>query len=226
MGFCKRHSEEPVIGSASWVAISGKTKMNYMSALEAAWAELIEWVQAGRLVPENEEDIQCFLYRGIVNHLGTALGVRSKPTTDKPRSIFDRKKQYVPGMHFPDFILGDPKEVVIEIKFARGNTSILAACKKDVQKMKSRHGDDDVKRVFILFDVNPECCFLSQAQIDTLRGADPSCLLMLHPAKPSPDKSASKAAEKAWITRYADQELLKAAKEKSSSTIGKITKAI
>ena len=42
--------------------------MDYMSALENAWNELIEREEECKFVPENEESIQCFLYRGIVNN--------------------------------------------------------------------------------------------------------------------------------------------------------------
>jgi hypothetical protein len=171
--------------------------MDYLKALEKAWDELIQWVKDGKLVPENEESIQCFLYHGIVKNLDTAIGVRSKPTSDKPRSIFDRDgKLDVGDMHFPDFILGDPKQVVVEIKFARANASILGACKKDILKMKKHHDGDGVTRVFILFDVNPECAFLNQKQKTALKEVDPSCYLWHYPAtfNESPQKIAAAKA--------------------------------
>ena len=95
--------------------------MEYMQALEYAWLELIEWKEDKRFTPENEESIQCFLYRGIVNYLGSAVGVRSKPTHGKLGEG---------DMNFPDFVLGEPKQVIVEIKYARGNASILGSCKK------------------------------------------------------------------------------------------------
>ena len=184
-----------------WFEQSEKSKIlkdppkDYMLAMEFAWNELIEWVRDGRFVPENEEDIQCFLYRGIVNHLGSAVGVRSKPTTDKPRSIFESGKLDVGDMHFPDFVLGEPKQVIAEIKFARGGTSLLGSCKKDVLKMKTRHDAESVKRVFILFDANPECIFLNAQQAKELQDLDPTCRLFLYPTNLNPHVSAAK---KAW----------------------------
>lgn len=144
--------------------------MDYMSALENAWKELIEWVEECNFVPENEESIQCFLYRGIVNNLGTAVGVRSKPTI----GILNA------GMHFPDFVLGEPEQVIVEIKFARSNTNIRRSCEKDIQKLKKYHIGDAIQRVFILFDIKPDCCFLSNREIDSLKNVDPQCRLRKH----------------------------------------------
>ena len=158
------------------------SKPNYLRALEAAWDELKVWVRDGRFIPENEESIQCFLYLGIVNHLGTAFGVRSKPTTVHTRSRSDRNKQSdTKGTHFPDFILGDPKEVAIEIKFARANASILGSCKKDVAKLKKYHSASGVSKVFILFDVNPDFAFFNEPQRAALQKVDPDCRLMHYP---------------------------------------------
>ena len=42
---------------------------------------LTEWVASGKFAPRNEEDIQCFLFHGIVLELGTALGVRTKASS-------------------------------------------------------------------------------------------------------------------------------------------------
>lgn len=194
------------------------TKLNYLSALDAAWDEMKVWVKDKRFVPENEESIQCFLYHGIVSQLGTAVGVRSKPTTDKPPSIFDRKgKLDIKDMHFPDFILGDPKEVVIEIKFARGNASILGSCKTDVQKLKTRHSAPSVSKVFILFDVNPQFAFFNQTQRDELQAIDPECRLMHFPETLS-TKTSSDWAKKAVATKKQNAEL---AKQKRSNSAKK-----
>lgn len=190
--------------------------LNYMRALEATWDEMKVWVETGRFMPENEESIQCFLYRGIVNQLGTAIGVRSKPTTDKPRSIFDHNgKLDVKDMHFPDFILGDPKEVVIEIKFARGNGSILGSCKRDVKKLKERHCAPGVSKIFILFDINPDYAFFNESQRAALQAIDPDCRLMYYPETLS-TKTSNDAAEKAWITRNLNAALEKAKRSKSA----------
>jgi hypothetical protein len=174
--------------------------MDYMSALETAWKELVEWVEECNFVPENEESIQCFLYRGIVNNLGTAVGVRSKPTIGKLNA----------GMHFPDFVLGEPEQVIVEIKFARSNTNILRSCEKDINKLYEYHKGDAVQRVFILFDVKPGCCFLSKREIDSLKTVDPQCRLMIYPDKPGPDKPETNAADRAWNKRRANDALRKA----------------
>ena len=177
------------------------TETNYMLALEAAWNELKQWADDGRFKPENEEDIQCFLYRGLVNELKTATGVRPKPTTDKPRSIFDRNgKLDVKDMHFPDFILGNPKNVVVEIKFARGTASIFGSCKKDVEKMKLRHNAQGISKVFILFDVHPEHVFLGESQLAVLKAIDPTCHLFHYPESLNPG-TANTAAQKAADTK-------------------------
>ena len=160
--------------------------MEYMKALESAWSELIEWKEDKRFVPENEESIQCFLYRGIVNHLGSAVGVRSKPTHGKLGEG---------DMNFPDFVLGEPKQVIVEIKYARGNASIVGSCIKDIEKMKALHYSETVRRVFILYDEHPDCVFLNQEQMDSLQKVDSNCTMMTYPKEINPHSSA---AEKAW----------------------------
>lgn len=164
--------------------------MDYMHALELAWNELIEWKEdkPSRFVPENEESIQCFLYRGIVNHLKSAVGVRSKPTHGKLGNG---------DMNFPDFVLGEPKQVIVEIKYARGNASIFGSCKMDVAKMKQLHFAEKVARVFILYDEHPDCIFLNKEQKDILQGVDPGCRILHYPEKLNPHESAAK---KAWGT--------------------------
>ena len=194
------------------------TKPNYLRALETAWDEMKVWVKDGRFIPENEESIQCFLYHGIVNHLGTAIGVRSKPTTAHTKSRSDRNKQSdTKGTHFPDFILGDPKEVAIEIKFARANASILGSCKQDVKKLKKYHSEPGVSKVFILFDVNPNFAFFNEPQRHALQEVDPDCRLMHYPDTLS-TKTSNDAGEKAAITKKKNAEL---AKEKRSNSAKK-----
>lgn len=58
--------------------------MQYTVAFERAWAMLTEWVASGKFAPRNEEDIQCFLFHGIVVELDTALGVRTKASDVPP----------------------------------------------------------------------------------------------------------------------------------------------
>ena len=187
-----------------------------MSALDAAWDDMKVWVQKKKFIPENEESVQCFLYFGIVKHLGSALGVRSKPTTDKPPSIFDQKgKLDVKNMHFPDFVLGNPKEIVIEIKFARGNASIFGSCKQDVEKLKKYHTAPGVQKVFILFDVNPEFAFFNETQRQALQAVDPECRLMHYPDTLS-TKTGNDAAKKAWETRSRNASLAHEKRSKSA----------
>lgn len=194
------------------------TKPNYLRALEAAWDEMKVWVKDGRFIPENEESIQCFLYHGIVNHLGTAIGVRSKPTTAQTKTMSDRHKQSnTKGTHFPDFILGDPKSVAIEIKFARANASILGSCKQDVAKLKKYHSETGVSKVFILFDVNPSFAFFNEPQRVALQAVDPDCRLMHYPDTLS-TKASNDGGLKAAATKKRQAEL---AKEKRSNSAKK-----
>lgn len=194
------------------------TKPNYLRALEAAWDEMKVWVKDGRFIPENEESIQCFLYHGIVNHLGTAFGVRSKPMTTHTKSRSDRNKQSdTKGTHFPDFILGDPKEVAIEIKFARANASILGSCKQDVAKLKKYHSAPGVSKVFILFDVNPDFAFFNELQREALQEVDSDCRLMHYPDTLS-TKTSNDAGIRAQETKKRNAEL---AKERRSNSAKK-----
>jgi hypothetical protein len=161
----------------------------YIMALEHAWRELIDWTVAERFSPDNEECIQSFLYRGIVNHLGTAIGVHPKPT---------RGKLSEKEMHFPDFVLGDPAQVVVEIKYARDGKSILASCKKDIRKMLLYYDSKRVQRVFILFDANPNFVFLNERRKASLLSEDPSCRLFYYPEELNPLRNSP--ADKAWVT--------------------------
>ncbi len=190
MGFGLLITPEKFTGLNYW-----RAHMKYLNALQEAWKELNAWVSDGRLIPENEESIQCFLYRGMVNQLGTAVGVRSKPTTDKPRSIFDDTgKLDVKNMHFPDFILGEPKEVVVEIKFSRAKGSIFGACKRDIEKMRKHHDGVKVRRVFLLFDVNPTHVALTEAQVSLLKKLDPDVILLHYPTTFHPDTAGKRAS--------------------------------
>jgi hypothetical protein len=188
------------------------TKSKYIQALESAWHDMGEWIKDGRFRPENEEDLQCFLYYGIVSYLKTAQGVRPKPTSDKPASIFSRGKKGTKDMHFPDFILGNPKKVVVEIKFARSSASILASCKKDIAKMKKYHSNRGVTKVFVLVDSNPDFVCMTQSQRDSLKAIDPKCQLMYFPETLS-TKTTKDVADKAVVSRRMNIEI---AREKRS----------
>jgi len=61
----------------------GIEKSSQLRALESAWDEMIVWAKDKRFIPENEEDIQCFLYRGIVNQLRTSASGPSQRLTNQ-----------------------------------------------------------------------------------------------------------------------------------------------
>ena len=139
--------------------------MDLETVVRDSWSELLQWVQEQRIYPENEEEIQCFLYYAIIKRLGDATLVKPKPTTDKPEKlIFADGKLLVGNMHFPDLLIGAKREVVVEIKFTRERraSNIFSGCKSDVLKMKKHYPDS--KRFFVLYDVCPENVFLSASQ--------------------------------------------------------------
>ena len=171
--------------------------MNMENIVREAWAELLLWVEEKRLKPENEEEIQCFLYYGIVKRLGDATLVKPKPTTDKPDKLkFVDGKLITENMHFPDLVLGASGEIVIEIKFTREKraSNIFAGCKRDVAKMKQHH--PGAKRFFVLYDVCAEYIFLSEHQAQELRALDEDCVILSYPTtlNTSPRKSAARKA--------------------------------
>jgi hypothetical protein len=160
--------------------------MNYEIALDAAWQHLLEWLEKGKFRPSNEEDIQCFLYHGLVQHLDTTIGIRTKATVGK---------LHEGTMHFPDLALGldheDP-EIVIEIKFRRtARKSFYNRCKLDVAKLSPYH--QNRKHYFILFDANPKSIFLDQHQHDELVAlASQNCKFFYYPTL------LNTAPQKAW----------------------------
>lgn len=162
-------------------------KIDYAKAFDASWLQLIEWVNQGRFDPQNEEDIQCFLYHGLVQQLGTAIGIRPKATTGKPEKLmFQKGKLLVGDMHFPDFLLGSDEsnpDVVVEIKFHRGmRSTFYAGCKRDLEKLK-RHHDNRI-HYFVLFDAHPEYVFLDSHQSEELRGlSSKNCKILHYPPK-------------------------------------------
>ena len=139
--------------------------MDLAQALLESWMELLEWVRLKKLKPKNEEDIQCFLYYGLVRRLGDATLVKPKRTTGKPPKLaFSKGKLLVGDMHFPNLLLGKDGEIVIEIKFMREQRarSIFSGYKSAIEKMRKHHIQQ--KRFFILYDVCPETIFLSTTQ--------------------------------------------------------------
>lgn len=131
--------------------------------------------------------------------MGKAVGVRSKPTIDMPAECEDG----IGGMHFPDFVLGDPKQVVVEIKYCRGGANIFGSCKRDLLKMRKGHSSHAVSRVFIFFDEHPDYVRFSEANKAALQALDPSCHLWLFPEKCNPYDSPQKEA---WVKIRANKD--------------------
>lgn len=143
---------------------------------------LTEWVTSGKFIPRNEEDIQCFLFYGIVVELGTALGVRTKASSGC---------LWLGTKHFPDIVLGlDPSapELIIEIKYrpiARKN--FYRNCESDIVKMKKYYSAWPHR--FVLFDESPFFVFLNQSQYDELASmASANCKILHFPYLLNPSK--------------------------------------
>lgn len=170
--------------------------MEYEQAVRTAWEQLIRWTQEGKLVPENEEEIQCFLYHGIIGELGLAKHVKPKLTMDKPEKLAWKNGSLdVGNMHFPDFVIGANHEVVAEIKFARMNDpgSVMGGCKRDIKRMMDNYPRST--RIFVLFDQNPGRIFLSETQLTSLKSIDSACEILYFPKTLSAPKPAEKAIE-------------------------------
>ena len=167
---------------------------DFSKALQNSWDELKTWVSQGKLNPENEEEVQCFLYHGLVARLEDAAYVKPKPTTAKPSKLkFRAGKLETGNMHFPDFILGVNSEVVVEIKFARTRKApnLYAGCKTDMNKMHLHHKTS--KRFFILYDMCKDHVFLDEHQLDELKKIDPDCTILLYPEQLNPSKAKAYA---------------------------------
>lgn len=192
--------------------------MDMEQVVREAWDELLLWVVEKRLKPENEEEIQCFLYYGIVKRIGNATLVKPKPTTNKPDKLkFSEGKLLTENMHFPDLVLGAGGEIIIEIKFARDKRTgnIYPGCKRDIEKMKRHH--PVAKRFFVLYDVCEENIFLSERQAQELQVLDEDCVFLFYPKmlNTSPRKDAARKAIETLNGRgynFKDQGKLSAAK--------------
>lgn len=165
----------------------------YALALESAWKHMLSWHQEGKFSPRSEEDIQCFLYHGLVTELGTAKGVCPKHTTGKDGKLFwDLDgKLHVGNMHFPDLLIGPPDgaaEVAVEIKYRRnGNSKIFPGCVADVEKLKKHHADH--LQYFVVFDEHPDYLFMDEFQQNVLKEkAAPGCRFLFYPELPNPSK--------------------------------------
>ncbi|MDO9481070.1 MAG: hypothetical protein Q8S96_17830 [Hydrogenophaga sp.] len=151
------------------------TTQRYTAAFERAWYMLTEWVASGNFSPCNEEDIQCFLFHGIVVELGTAVGVRTKASSGN---------LWLGTKHFPDLVLGlNPKEpeLIVEIKYrSMLRKAFFNSCKSDIEKMKKYY--DTRPHRFVLFDENPYFVILDQSQYNELsESASPNCKILHFP---------------------------------------------
>ena len=151
---------------------------------------LTAWVTSGKFMPRNEEDIQCFLFHGIVLDLGTALGVRTKASSGN---------MWLGTKHFPDLVLGlnpDEPELIVEIKYRPiVRQTFYNGCKLDIAKMKKHY--DARPHVFVLFDECPYFVFLDQHQHDELTAAASKNCRILHypsPLNPSTGKAIARKA--------------------------------
>ena len=151
---------------------------------------LTEWVASGKFAPRNEEDIQCFLFHGIVLELGTALGVRTKASSGN---------LWLGTKHFPDLVLGlspDEPELIVEIKYrSMIRKNFYNGCKRDIAKMR-KHYDSRPHR-FVLFDDCPYFVFLDRHQYDELTTlASPNCQILHFPSalNPSSGKAIARKA--------------------------------
>lgn len=196
--------------------------MELEQALRESWTELLGWVQQNRFKPENEEDIQSFLYYGLVTRLQDATLVKPKRTTGKPpKLVFSDGQLLVGDMHFPDLLIGTNGEIVVEIKFMREQRarSIFSGCKSDIEKMRKHH--DGRKRFFVLYDVCAETIFLSTSQKIALQVIDPDCVLMMYPLAFN-DSRQKQAADKARLTLIAKEyDHSKQGKLNAAKAIGK-----
>jgi hypothetical protein len=161
---------------------------------------LTEWVTSGKFAPRNEEDIQCFLFHGIVVELGTALGVRTKASSGN---------LWLGTMHFPDLVLGlDPNapELIVEIKYrSMLRKTFYNGCVRDIAKMR-KHYDSRPHR-FVLFDECPYFVFLDQHQHDELAAtASPNCRILHYPAKLNPSTGKATARKAVETMRKAGKD--------------------
>ena len=172
----------------------------YTHAFERAWNMLTEWVASGKFVPRNEEDIQCFLFHGMVVELGTALGVRTKASSGNT---------WIGTRHFPDLVLGlDPEapDLIVEIKFRpMARSTFYNRCRLDVLKLKKYY--DSRPHLFVLFDENPYFVFLDQHQRDELASnASQNCRILHYPLALNPSNGKA-------IARKAVETMRKAGKD-------------
>jgi hypothetical protein len=162
-----------------------KDSTEYGNAIFAAWEELIVWVQEKRIVPHNEEEIQSFIYRALVNQLGTAHSVKPKQTIFRENLVRLKKaKMNSRSMHFPDLLVGENREHVVEIKFIRENrtNSSLPGCQRDLEKMQLHH--PSCKRYLMIYEVSGNKTSLTDLQLSQLRSIDENCRVLFYQSTP------------------------------------------
>lgn len=98
-----------------------ESKTNHIGLLEESWKELQKWAGGGRFDPKTEADIQCLLYRCLVERLGTAKDILAEYEYEKGL----RKR--------PDLAIAD--NVFVEIKY------ILRSGKRTKGQWKTRRRD-------------------------------------------------------------------------------------
>ena len=169
----------------------------YEVKLAAALQHMVDWARAGKFKPQNEEDVQCFLYHALVLQFDDATRIRTKLTHGSPGvAVGDQK---VGGMHFPDLIIGesdgDPDAIYIELKVrAQTRKAFHQACLADVKKLAQHHSTH--RQFFILYDCHPKVVYLSAAQCNQLREtAGPGCTVWHYPYDLNDDFGKTKAAK-------------------------------
>lgn len=176
----------------------------YETALHEAWDELVSWVKTDKIRPTCEEEIQCFLYRCMVENLGDALHVKPKPGRTENQKL-----------HFPDFILGENQEVVVEIKFSYwtqkssgSKQAGIGACLRDVEKMFRYYHNSC--RYFLLFEASDDGLResnLNKIYLNDLQNADQECHLLIYPPviREEPNKRWLGRHKKIQQTETADE---------------------
>ena len=167
----------------------------YEKALGTAWNELNLWTKIQKITPTCEEEIECFLYHIMVRELEDARYIKPK---------IGRKNQNK-KQHFPDFILGENEDIVVEIKFSYSSPGDkckqagIGYCINDVEKMRIDY--PNARRYFILFETSAgglTASNLKKYQFDKLQGTDKECKIWLYPPNLRENMNSQ---EKAWETR-------------------------
>jgi hypothetical protein len=170
---------------------------DYEVKLAAALNHMVDWNHAGKFVPHNEEDVQCFLYHALVLQFADAARIRAKPTLGSPGVAINDEK--VGGMHFPDLIIGesdsDPDAIYVELKVrAQGRKASHQTCLADVQKLAEHHNTH--RQFFILYDCDPKVVYLSAAQRAQLHdAAGKGCTVWHYPYDLNEDVGKARAAK-------------------------------